>query len=511
MRAVAKAFDKAFLCQAARDANAASFLQTIWSAKADAQPHVTTSSELPALPPIFLDVETTVARINREIAQLDEDGTLSTDDAGRKDKKRLRTERFNDQAREKAASNPIVVDAANRCCTVPKGAAVERGSDGELACYHCRINQAQQKQKLSNMIHAGGQNTFEKIEEQDKLAQLEKAAEAEAKAARAVAAKEKKEKVAEEKAAFEAALKACVLEMKACLRLRGARNRDEKIRRLTAVLADAAGAAKDVPGAHSQQKKELAKAKEELAKLEKEVADEAKAEAAAERPRMPRRSATRRGWPSCRRRRRRGRVRRPSGRSVCWRWRRRAMRRRRRRWPGSRRRCSRRPRRRRSRQRLRPRRSAVFFKKVRCCQALLACHSLVHLHTSLHKAAPEQRSAAVPCALLAIPGRPRLPGASAATVRAPRRARCAAHAPDAASAAAGQSGHIACCQQRIASTKVVAECGRWACGARAADGLVDQPHRAEPSELPPGFPHRPDDCERRAFRGGGGAGPLASA
>jgi colicin import membrane protein len=223
-----------------------------------------------------------VARINREIAQLDEDGTLSTDDAGRKDKKRLRTERFNDQAREKAASNPIVVDAANRCCTVPKGAAVERGSDGELACYHCRINQAQQKQKLSNMIHAGGQNTFEKIEEQDKLAQLEKAAEAEAKAARAVAAKEKKEKVAEEKAAFEAALKACVLEMKACLRLRGARNRDEKIRRLTAVLADAAGAAKDVPGAHSQQKKELAKAKEELAKLEKEVADEAKAEAAAE-------------------------------------------------------------------------------------------------------------------------------------------------------------------------------------------------------------------------------------
>ena len=38
----------------------------------------------------------------------------------------------------------------------------------DLASYHCRLNQAQQKKKLANLIYAGGQNTFEEIEEKDK-------------------------------------------------------------------------------------------------------------------------------------------------------------------------------------------------------------------------------------------------------------------------------------------------------------------------------------------------------
>ena len=282
MRAVAKAFDTAFLCEDAQKANAASFLQTIWSAKADAAPHATTASGLPALPPVFLDVSTTVARINREIAHVDKDGSVPATDAGRKDTKRRRRGQMNDAACAKAASNPIVVDAANRIATVPKGAAVELGDDGEFICYHCRLNQAQQKKKLANLIYAGGQNTFEEIEEKDKAEQRQKAEEAEAKAARAAAAKEKKDKAAEEKAAFEAALKVCVAEMKACLRLRGAASRESKMERLAAVLDDGAAAAKDVPGAHSQQKTALAKAKDELAKLEREVAAEAKAAAAAE-------------------------------------------------------------------------------------------------------------------------------------------------------------------------------------------------------------------------------------
>eukprot|EP01045_Picozoa_sp_COSAG04_P019328 COSAG04_NODE_1868_length_5348_cov_6.113524_2_plen_926_part_00 len=281
MRAVAKAFGKAFLCDAAKAANANSFLSTIWSAKADASPHVTAGSALPALPPIFLDVETTVARINRGFRQLDKDGKGGSA-SSRKDEQRRDAQYLNDKAREKAASNKVIVEAFNRCANVPKGAKVERGADGQMLCWVCRQNEAAKKTKLSKFIHAGGQNTFRKLEQEDEETQREKAEEAEAKAARAAAAKEKKEKAADEKAEFEAALKVCVAEMKACLRLRGATSRDTKIERLTVVLADGAAAAKDVPGAHSQQKAALAKAKDELAKLEREVAAEAKAAAAAE-------------------------------------------------------------------------------------------------------------------------------------------------------------------------------------------------------------------------------------
>ena len=284
MRAVRKAMEAGFLTDDAKEKNAASFTNTIWSPVEGEGLHVTTGSGLPGLIPIVLDRDTVLKHLRGMKRAASEEGAAAAPETGgRKDLARLHHALRHEAAREKAANSEEMKAWTDRVSDISAGAACEMINDpdselhGQRVCYCCRINLKKQKDKNATFAHRGGQQGFSELEAGEEEKQKDRLREERDKVARRQEKAEKKAEKASARAVFEDALKKQVAEMDAVLRLRGRAQRDVKIGRLQAALAAGEAAAKGIDGAFSQQKEALLAAKMLLQELQEEAKAEAKA------------------------------------------------------------------------------------------------------------------------------------------------------------------------------------------------------------------------------------------
>jgi hypothetical protein len=282
MRAVRSAMTEAFLSDEAKEQNVKSFTNTIWSAMKDEEPHVTAGSGLPGLSPVFLDVDSVLAHLLKLRTAAEDGDDIPEEVAGRTDTTRLFSSMQHENARAKASANENLVTMLDRVSTVPTGAAVDfidapgTALHGQKACFCCRRQIEKMNQKNATYAHQGGQLSFEEMELNDDKEAAERLTEERRLTAGREERAAKKAKKASSQAVFEDALEKLVVEMNAAVRLRGGAQRDERIRRLQAVLDGGAAAADGISGAYGKQKEALSEAKTTLQALQAQAKAEEK-------------------------------------------------------------------------------------------------------------------------------------------------------------------------------------------------------------------------------------------